>query len=77
MKTFTGGGIYVEGDAKVTLSRAARHAQVYTIVQGGVTTTVTIDPVAGSAGTTTITTGLGRVPRPSTAFRNSSARRRL
>src|SRR5580704_14860335 len=61
-KTFTGGGIFVQGDAKMTLAPAAssNSAQVYTIVNNGLTTTVTIDPAAGSAGTTTITTpGLG------------------
>jgi Tfp pilus assembly protein PilX len=59
-KTFTGGGILVEGDAKVTLSPGGpSSAQVYTIVQGGVTTTVTIDASAGSAGTTTISSPLG------------------
>ena len=61
-KTFTGGGIFVHGDAKITLVPAAssNSAQVYTIVNNGLTTTVTIDPAAGSAGTTTITTpGLG------------------
>jgi hypothetical protein len=60
VKTFTGGGIYVEGNAKVTLSPGANStAQVFTIVQGSVTTTVTIDPSAGSAGTTTIVTNSG------------------
>ncbi len=60
VKTFTGGGIFVEGSAKVTLSPGSNGtAQVYTIVQGSVTTTVTIDPAAGSAGTTTITTNSG------------------
>jgi len=61
-KTFTGGGIFVEGPAKITLAPAASSstAQVYTIVNNGVTTTVTVDPAAGSAGTTTINTaGLG------------------
>jgi Tfp pilus assembly protein PilX len=58
VKTFTGGGIFVQGDAKITLSPGSNtSAQVYTIVQSGVTTTVTIDPNAGSAGTTTLTTG--------------------
>ncbi len=57
VKTFTGGGIYVEGSAKVTLAPGSNAtAQVYTIVQGTVTTTVTVDPAAGSAGTTTIVT---------------------
>src|ERR1700761_1264427 len=59
VKTFTGGGIYVEGSASVRLSPGSNStAQVYTIVQGSVTTTITIDPAAGSAGTTTmVTTG--------------------
>jgi Tfp pilus assembly protein PilX len=57
LKTFTGGGILVQGDAAVTLKPGSTStAQVYTIVQGGATTTVTIDNSAGSAGTTTITT---------------------
>jgi Tfp pilus assembly protein PilX len=59
VKTFTGGGIYVEGAATVKLQPGATGtAQVYTITQGSspsVVTTVTIDPAAGSAGTTTIT----------------------
>lgn len=62
VKTFTGGGIFVQGNATVTLSptTSSTTSQTYTIVQGGVTTTLTIDPAAGSAGTTTIsTTGLG------------------
>lgn len=62
VKTFTGGGILVQGNATVTLSptTSSTTSQTYTIVQGGVTTTLTIDPAAGSAGTTTIsTTGLG------------------
>jgi Tfp pilus assembly protein PilX len=59
-KTFTGGGILVEGNAAVTLSPGSTStAQVYTIVQGATTTTVTIDPMAGSAGTTTISSPLG------------------
>jgi hypothetical protein len=55
VKTFTGGGIYVEGDATVTLSPGANGtAQVFTIVNNGTTTYVTVDPAAGSAGTTSI-----------------------
>jgi Tfp pilus assembly protein PilX len=59
VKTFTGGGIYVQGSATVKLQPGSNNtAQVYTIVQGSVTTTITIDPAAGSAGTTTmVTTG--------------------
>jgi hypothetical protein len=56
-KTFIGGGIYVEGDAKVTLSPSGTTGQVYTIVQNGVTTTVTTNPTATGAGTTTIQVG--------------------
>ena len=60
VKTFTGGGIYVEGSAKITLAPGSNStAQTYTIVQGSVTTTITIDPAAGSAGTTTISTNSG------------------
>ena len=62
VKTFTGGGIYVQGNATVTLAPASgsNTAQTYSIVNNGVTTTITIDPAAGSAGTTTITTpGVG------------------
>ena len=61
-KTFTGGGIFVQGNATVKLSPASGSttSQTYTIVNNGVTTTITIDPAAGSAGTTTITTpGVG------------------
>jgi Tfp pilus assembly protein PilX len=60
VKTFNGGGILVQGDAKVTLAPGSTStAQVYTIVQGGTTTTITTDPSAGSAGTTTISSPLG------------------
>lgn len=61
-KTFTGGGIFVQGNATVQLTPASgsNTSQVYTIVNNGVTTTITIDPAAGSAGTTTINTaGVG------------------
>jgi Tfp pilus assembly protein PilX len=54
-KTFTGGGIYVQGNAAVTLAPASSGAaQVYTITQGSTVTTVTIN---NSANTTTITSG--------------------
>lgn len=56
-KTFTGGGIYVQGNATVTLSPTGTGGQVYIIVQGGVTTTVTTVPTATGAGTTTISSG--------------------
>lgn len=61
-KTFNGGGIYVQGNAQITLAptTSSTTSQTYTIVNNGVTTTITIDPAAGSAGTTTILTpGLG------------------
>jgi Tfp pilus assembly protein PilX len=59
--TITGGGILVEGDAKVTLTAPSNSsAQVFTIVNGGVTTTVTIDPTGNSGvGSTTISSSLG------------------
>src|SRR5579872_396460 len=51
--TFTGGGIYVQGDASVQLSTSGA-AQVYTITQNGTTSTVTIN---NSTNTTVFTTG--------------------
>jgi Tfp pilus assembly protein PilX len=59
VKTFSGGGIYVAGNATVTLSPSGTTGQVYTIVQGGVTTTVTVSPTGLGTGTTTIQTGTG------------------
>ncbi len=54
-KTFTGGGIYVKGDASVVLQPTGSNgAQQYVITQGSTVTTVTVD-VAG--GTTTISSG--------------------
>jgi Tfp pilus assembly protein PilX len=58
-----GGGIYVEGNATVTITASGASAQVYTIVNGGITTVVTIDTVANtttvtSGGTTTSITGV-------------------
>jgi Tfp pilus assembly protein PilX len=52
--TFSGGGIYVKGDANVQLSTSGSSAEVYTITQNGVTTTITIDP---SSNTTVVTAG--------------------
>jgi Tfp pilus assembly protein PilX len=47
-KTFTGGGIYIEGDSSVVLSTATGPGgsaqQVYTIKQGATTTTIVVDP---------------------------------
>jgi hypothetical protein len=59
VKTFSGGGIYVAGNATVTLSPSGTTGQVYTIVQSGVTTTVTVSPTGLGTGTTTIQTGTG------------------
>jgi hypothetical protein len=64
---FTGGGIYVQGNAdKVTLTAATgpgpgnNPQQVFAITQGGTTTTVTVDLVAK---TTKITDNLGTTPQ--------------
>jgi hypothetical protein len=74
-KTLNGGGIYVEGNASVTLSvpnpSTNTTAQIYTIVQGGVTTTVTIDDAAGttsisSGGVNTVITGVPTQVDPTT-----------
>ncbi len=54
-KVMTGGGIYVEGDASVVMSTVGASAQRFTITQSGVTTTITVDPVAG---TTTMSDGV-------------------
>jgi hypothetical protein len=77
VNTMAGGGIYVEGDATVTLSPSGASAQVYTVSQGTTTTTITTDPLAtppaswncptGTVGTTTIvsaskTTNICAVP---------------
>ncbi len=56
--TLTGGGIYVEGNANITLSPTGTNGQVYTIVNNGVTTTVTVIPGATpGTGTTTVQSG--------------------
>src|ERR1041385_3005971 len=77
VKTFSGGGIYIEGDASVVLSTATGRGgwarQFYTIKQGSpaVTTTVTVDPgnnqttmVSGS--TTLNVTGVPQMVDPVT-----------
>ena len=46
--TLNGGGIYVEGNAAVTVTASGTSAQVYTIVNNSTTTTVTIDTVANT-----------------------------
>ena len=54
----SGGGIYVKGDASVTLSYSGTTAQIYTITQGSTTTTVTITPGSTpGSGTTVLKTG--------------------
>jgi hypothetical protein len=57
--TFTGGGIYGEGDASVQLSTSGSSAQVHTIKRGSTTTAITIDNTLNTttvaAGGTTIT----------------------
>ena len=55
--TLNGGGILVEGNASVTITASGSTAQVYTIVQGSTTTTVTVDTGALPSGTTTISNG--------------------
>jgi len=75
---FTGGGIYVQGNATVKLSASGASAQVYTITQGGTVTTVTIDPVANtttmvSGGTTVNITGAPQQYDPVTGVDNGPA----
>jgi Tfp pilus assembly protein PilX len=57
--TFTGGGIFVEGNATVTLSTTGSSGQIYTIAQNGTTTTININNAANqtvvSSGTTSLT----------------------
>ncbi len=66
--TFNGGGIYVQGDASVTLTASGNTAQVYTIAQGSTTTTITIDNTANTTtfssttGSTTTTKTISGVP---------------
>ncbi|HWZ42514.1 MAG TPA: hypothetical protein VNW97_03515 [Candidatus Saccharimonadales bacterium] len=56
--TFAGGGIYVEGNASVTLTASGASTQVYTITQGSTITTINIDPTAnGGAGSTQMISG--------------------
>jgi Tfp pilus assembly protein PilX len=43
-RTFTGGGIMVEGDASVVLTPSGSAGQTYQITQGTTTTTITINP---------------------------------
>ena len=50
----TGGGIYVEGNASVSVSASGSYAQVYTIVNNSTTTIVTVDT---STNTTTVQSG--------------------
>lgn len=58
--TFTGGGILVQGDAGVVLSPGPGNSQIYTITQGGTTTTITINPTPSPGfpnGSTIMTSG--------------------
>jgi hypothetical protein len=63
--TIAGGGLYVKGDAQVTLSTSGTSGQVFTIRQGSTTTTMTVNPVANTtvvqSGSTTLT--LAGVPK--------------
>ena len=52
--TLKGGGVYVEGNASMVVSTSGSSGQVFTIKQGGTTTTMTVDPVAN---TTTVVSG--------------------
>ena len=73
-----GGGVYINGNASISLtatttgSGASTHAtQTYTIVQGGTTTTIVIDNVAGttqvtSGGTTKVLQGAPQQLDPNT-----------
>lgn len=54
--TMTGGGIYVEGNAAITLQPGTGLSQTYTIVQGTTTTTININPTTN---TTTMKQGTG------------------
>ena len=70
-KTFTGGGVYVAGDASVVLSPSGANGEVYTITQSGVTTTITVNPAANtttvvSGGNTTVIDGVPSQKDPTT-----------
>jgi Tfp pilus assembly protein PilX len=76
--TFNGGGIYVEGSATVMLSPSGSTAQMYTITQGGTTTTITIDPASGttvisSAGKSTTINGIPEMLDPNTGVITENA----
>jgi Tfp pilus assembly protein PilX len=63
--SMSGGGIYIKGNATVTISASGSNAQIYTIVNNSTTTTVTID-YSGSGSTTiqsgSTTTSIAGVP---------------
>ena len=70
-KAFTGGGIYVAGDASVVLSTSGASGQVFTITQSGVTTTITVNPATNtttvvSGATTQVISGIPNQKDPST-----------
>ncbi len=58
VNTFTGGGIYVQGDATVKLTAVGTQVQQYAIVQNGTTTTITVN---NATNTTVMTTGSNTV----------------
>ncbi len=69
--SMAGGGFYVEGNATIELTPSGASAQVFTIKNNGITTTITVDPVANttkvvSNGTTLNLTGVPEnlVPSP-------------
>jgi hypothetical protein len=71
--TFTGGGIYVKGDATVTLQASGATAEIYTITQGGTTTKITVDngtqtTTITSNNTTQVINGVPQQLDPSGAF---------
>jgi hypothetical protein len=49
VNVFKGGGIFVQGNANITLTAGPGAVEIYTIVQGGKTTTVTVNPTAANA----------------------------
>ena len=56
--TFTGGGIYVQGDSKVTVTAVGTQVQQYTIVQGSTITTISVN---NTTNTTVMTQGSNTV----------------
>jgi len=77
---YVAGGIYVEGNATVTIAplSGSTTAQVYTIVQGGTTTTVTINPTTNQtsikkgSGSTKVITGVPQNCSPAGSAYNAT-----